>query len=149
MQGQHGLTLIELMIVLAIVMILATLAYPTYAGYITRTHRIEGQVALLDTMQQQERYFMRNNTYAAFSAAPAEGGESQFRAWSASSAQRSSYELQGRACPGQSVGDCIELRATPGTARVDGHFQDPECGILTLDSAGRRGASGPSATCWP
>jgi len=153
MHRQRGMTLIEVMIVLAIVLILATLAYPSYAGYVTKSRRIEGQVALLETMQQQERYFMRNNTYAAFSASTVEAGEGgtpQFRPWSSASAQRSAYELEGRACAGQAVADCIEVRATPGTAQVDSRFRDPDCGTLTLDSVGRRGASGPSAaTCWP
>jgi len=145
----RGMTLVEVMIVLVIVMILTTLAYPSYAGYVTKTRRIEGQVALVETMQQQERYFARNNSYLAFSAASTEPAEVLFRPWSAPSAVRSAYELEGRACPGQSITDCIELRATPGTAQVDGRFKDPDCGVLTLDSAGRQGASGAALNCWP
>ena len=149
MRYRRGWTLVELMIVLVIVMILTTLAYPSYAAYITKTRRIEGQVALVDAMQQQERYFMRNNTYLAFSAASTEPAEQQFRPWSGASAARSAYQLEGHACPGLSIAECIELRATPGTDQVDSRFRDPDCGALTLDSAGRQGASGPSLTCWP
>jgi type IV pilus assembly protein PilE len=145
----RGMTLVEVMIVLVIVMILTTLAYPSYAGYVTKTRRIEGQVALVETMQQQERYFARNNSYLAFSAASTEPTEQMFRAWSAPSAVRSAYELEGRACPGQSIADCIELRASPGTKQVDSRFKDPDCGVLTLDSAGRQGASGAALNCWP
>jgi type IV pilus assembly protein PilE len=122
----RGFTLVEVMIVLAIVMILTTLAYPGYA-----------------------EYFMRNNGYLAFSAASTEPAERQFRAWSGASAARSAYEMEGRACPGQAITDCIEVRATPGTQQVDSGFKDPACGVLTLDSVGRRSASGTSANCWP
>lgn len=149
MQRDGGWTLVELMIVLAILVILATLAWPSYAGYLTKARRIEGQVALIDTMQQQERYFMRNNSYVAFSAGATGAGASQFRPWSAASAAKSAYQLEGAACPGQAITDCIELRATPGTAEVDTRFKDPACGVLTLDSAGRRGASGTAPNCWP
>jgi type IV pilus assembly protein PilE len=145
----RGMTLVEVMIVLVIVMILTTLAYPSYAGYVTKARRIEGQVALVDTMQQQERYFARNNSYLAFSAASTEPAERLFRPWSSATAARSAYELEGRACPGQSIAYCIELRATPGTAQVDSYFKDPDCGVLTLDSAGRQGASGAARNCWP
>ena len=149
MRHARGFTLLELLIGLAIVTILTTLAYPSYASYITKTRRIEGQVALIDAMQQQERYFMRNNSYLAFSAASTDPGERLFRAWSGASAARSAYELQGYACPDQAIADCIELRATPGTAQVDSRFRDPACGVLTLDSVGRRTASGTAANCWP
>jgi type IV pilus assembly protein PilE len=149
LQLQRGLTLIEVMIVLVIVMILTTLAYPSYAGYITKTRRIEGQVALIDTLQQQERYFMRHNSYLAFSRTSTDPDALQFRPSSAASAARSAYELEGHACPGQAIADCIEISATPGTANVDGRFTDPACGVLTVDSAGRQGASGTAEHCWP
>jgi type IV pilus assembly protein PilE len=149
MRHEPGFTLLELLIVMAVIMVLTTLAYPSYADHIRKTRRIEGQVALIEAMQQQERYFMRNNTYLAFGAAAPAPGAGQFRTWSGASAARSAYEIAGEACPGQAITDCIELRATPGTAHVDGRFTDPACGALTLDSAGRRGASGPSASCWP
>jgi type IV pilus assembly protein PilE len=149
MHHERGWTLLEVMIVLAIVMILTTLAYPGYAEYITKTRRIEGQVALLELLQQQERYFTRNNSYVAFDAASTEPHAQQFKTWSGSSAKKSAYEMAGAACPDQAITDCIVLRATPGTERVDGRFRDAACGVLTLDSAGRRSASGTSPTCWP
>jgi type IV pilus assembly protein PilE len=150
MRNERGFTLLEVMVVLVILMILTTLAYPSYARYLAKARRIEGQVALLDALQQQERYFMRNNTYVAFSAASTDPGARQFRAWSGASAATSAYEIEGLACPNQAIADCIEVRATPGTGNVDGRFSDPDCGVLTLDSVGRRGASGTAgAACWP
>ncbi|MDQ2818991.1 MAG: type IV pilin protein [Pseudomonadota bacterium] len=149
MRQAKGVTLIEVMIALAILMILTTLAYPGYASYIIRTRRLEGMVALVETMQQQERYFMRNNRYLDFSAAAPDPDAPQFHAWSGASAARSAYELDGRACPGQALADCIELHASPGTAQVGTNFKDPDCGVLMLDSTGRRTASGTASNCWP
>jgi type IV pilus assembly protein PilE len=144
---RSGFTLVELMIVVAIVGILGALAYPTYAGYIARTRRIEGQVALVEAMQRQERYHVQHNTYVAFSAD--ESGTDGFTWWSGARASASAYELDAHACPGRGIAECVEIRARPGTARVDARFRDPDCGVLTLDSTGRQGAQGAGARCWP
>jgi type IV pilus assembly protein PilE len=142
-----GFTLVELMIVVAIVGILGTLAYPTYAGYIVRTRHVEGQVALIEAMQRQERYHVQHNTYVAFSVD--EPGTDGFTWWSGANASASAYELDAHACPGRDIAACVEIRARPGTARVDARFRDPDCGVLTLDSTGRQGAQGTGARCWP
>ena len=142
-----GFTLIEALIMLAIVGILGALAYPTYAGYIVRTRRTEGMVALIDAMQRQERYRLRYNSYVPFSAeAP---GPEGFARWSGANAAASAYEIDAYACPGRDIAECVEIRARPGTARVDARFRDPDCGTLTLDSTGRQGAQGTGARCWP
>ncbi|WP_296943776.1 type IV pilin protein [uncultured Massilia sp.] len=151
-----GFTLLEVLIVLAIVSILVSIAYPTYAGYIVRTRRTEGQVALIEAMQKQERYRAQHNRYVAFSAGASAEGDGDdaggFAWWSGHDAASSAYELDARACPDMAIDDCVELRARPGTERVDRRFRDPECGALTLDSLGRQGAQGvraDGASCWP
>jgi type IV pilus assembly protein PilE len=154
MNERHGFTLIEVLIVLAILGILAALVVPSYAGYIARTRRTEGQVALIEAMQRQERYFARHNTYVAFSADAAEPQAAEFHWWSGDNAAGSAYELDGHACPGLTLGECIEIRARPGTSRVDTAFRDPDCGALTLDSLGNHGAGGAQegqagGRCWP
>ena len=120
-----------------------------------RTKRTEGQIALIEAMQQQERYRLQHNTYAEYSSADEgadEGADSAvaqgFRWWSGSTAAASAYELDARACPGQDIATCIEMRARPGTDKVDSHFRDPDCGALTLDSVGVRAAQG-TGRCWP
>lgn len=149
MKRGTGFTLIEVLIVLAILAVLAGIAYPSYAGYITKTRRIEGQIALIEAIQQQERFYTNNNTYIAFSSDSTDPQEKRFKWWSGSSAQRSAYELRARACPGHGLVQCIEVQAMPGTEKVDAGFKDAECATLTLNSAGERMSSGPVEQCWP
>lgn len=141
-----GFTLIEMLAVLLILSVLAALAYPGYAGYMTKARRTEGQVALLNAMQQQEQHRALHHTYVAFSsAAPIQG----LPWWSGSRAEGSAYELEAQACPGAALRDCVQLLARPGTAKVDARFSDPECGTLTLSSTGEQGAGGSGKRCWP
>ena len=60
----QGVTLIELVIVIVIVGILASIAIPTYSEYVLRTHRVEGKSALLKLAAAQEQYYLQNNSYA-------------------------------------------------------------------------------------
>jgi len=157
MNRRHGFTLVEVLIVMAIVGILASIALPSYAGYIVRTRRTEGQVALIEAMQRQERYFSGHHTYIAFSASSDDPDAAGFPWWSGDRAASSAYELDGHACLGRTLADCIEIRARPGTTRVDTRFRDPDCGALTLDSLGNHGAQGApdgrsggaTGRCWP
>ncbi len=146
---QRGFTLTELLVVLAIVGILGAIAVPSYAGYVTRTRRIEGQVALVEAMQIEERYYTDHNAYAEFSADANTVQSRRFRWHSGATPAGSAYELRASACPGLSLSACVQIQAVPGTDRVNEHFRDPDCGILSLDSANRQGASGKAAGCWP
>lgn len=146
MMKQRGFTLIEVMAVVVIFLLLAALAYPSLVAYVIKARRIEGQVALLETLQKQERYFSQHNTYVAFSA---DSGEQLFKWYSGNTAPVSAYELRGEACPGQSIRQCIDIQAIPGTAKVDAEFVDRDCETLSLDSTGRQRASGNAEKCWP
>ncbi len=59
-----GFTLIELMIVVAIIGILAVIAYPSYMDSVRKSRRGDGQAALLNAAQQMEVYYARNATYS-------------------------------------------------------------------------------------
>lgn len=149
MRRQTGFTLAEILVVLAIVGILAAIAYPGYTSYLVKARRAEAQLALLTIMQQQENFHANHNTYVAFEGPPATPEARAFRWWSGDSPTRSAYEISAHACPDTPLQRCVELRATPGTARVNASFRDDECGILTLNSVGLHGASGPRKGCWP
>ena len=149
MRNCRAFTLVELLVVLAIVSILAAIAYPSYARHVVKARRIEAQLALVDAMQRQEQYRALHHRYVAFSVASTDEDGSQFRWWLGARPEDSAYELEGRACEGQAISQCIELRARPGTANVDTGFSDPDCGVLSFDSRGAQGASGKGPRCWP
>ncbi len=62
---RNGFTLIELMIVVAIIGILASIAYPSYTDYVARSNRSEGQRELLRIANLQEQFFVDNRAYTA------------------------------------------------------------------------------------
>ncbi len=147
--GERGFTLIELVIVMTIVAILAALTYPSFEDYLIKSKRIEGQAALLEAMQNQERFYSAHNTYSAFSSDSTDPHEKLFKWWSGDVPAKSAYELSGQACIGASLRTCVEVRADPGTPKVDGRFRDPHCGILSVTSTGVQGATGRYPRCWP
>lgn len=61
---QTGFTLIELMITVAIIAILASVAYPSYQQYVIRSNRSEMQQFLLDIANREEEYLLNNRIYA-------------------------------------------------------------------------------------
>jgi type IV pilus assembly protein PilE len=144
----RGFTLIELLIVLVLALILSAAAFPAYTEFAVRARRVEGQAALLLLMQQQERYHSQRGSYLAFAADATDDEAKAFRWWSGSTASRSAYEVEGKACEGESIRDCVQLVAKPGTARVDPAFRDEACGNLILTSNGLRLATGASISCW-
>jgi type IV pilus assembly protein PilE len=62
--GIRGFTLIELMIAVAIVALLAAVAYPSYTKQIVRGQRTSGQDFVMDLAQREEQYFNDNRAYA-------------------------------------------------------------------------------------
>jgi type IV pilus assembly protein PilE len=59
----RGVTLIELMSVVVILAIVATIAVPTYRKYLIRAQRSEGKIALLQLQTAQEKFYLQNNAY--------------------------------------------------------------------------------------
>jgi type IV pilus assembly protein PilE len=70
----HGFTLIELMITIAIVGILAALAYPSYREYIARGQRSQAATDLTLAHQWMERFYTENNRYDQSSGGTATDG---------------------------------------------------------------------------
>ena len=62
---QRGLTLIELMVVVVVMAVLASVAYPLYTNQIQKSRRADAKTALQTIALAQERYFTINGEYAA------------------------------------------------------------------------------------
>ena len=65
MNKNKGFTLIEVMIVVAIIGILAAIAYPSYAEQVKQSRRTDAKAGLYRIAQQQEEYFIQNLSYAS------------------------------------------------------------------------------------
>ena len=151
----RGFTLIELMITVAIVALLASLAYPAYTGSILKGKRAEGRAALTELLQQQERYLTQRGSYMAFAAgATGNNGTTRsatnvfidFKTFSGDRQAGAAYQLAAAACPAASgtfaLNECVSLSAVPNMA-------DAEVGTLTMTSTGAKGCNGTNpAKCW-
>jgi len=133
---QRGVTLMELMIVVVIVGILASVGYPAYREHSLRAARSEGRGALLAAASRQEQFFLDNKSYAddlADLALPANTEHDKYQI---------TVDAETGDCP---IESCYALTATPLGRQLD----DTVCGNLTLNSNGTKGASGAEpAACW-
>jgi type IV pilus assembly protein PilE len=64
-EKQRGVTLLELMIVVAIISMIAAFAYPSYTQYIVNTKRTAATTTLLQIADRQQQFFMDNKRYTA------------------------------------------------------------------------------------
>lgn len=137
---QHGFTLIELMIVVAIVGILAAIAYPAYTEQIRKSRRADGQAALMGLANAMERHFTANSTYAT--AADGAGVPLVYATQVPIDGGTAYYNLRVTAADG--TGYTLQATAIGSMA------SDADCGNLTLTSTGVRGRSGTNTVdyCW-
>jgi type IV pilus assembly protein PilE len=127
----QGFTLVEVMVVAAVIGILAAIVYPSYQEYVQRSNRSEGMAFLNDAAARQERYLSQNN---AFAKSAAQLG------YSSSSSPTGLYTLG----VSSTAATAYSLTATP--ARTDA-----KCGVLSLTHAGVKGKTGTAsavADCW-
>lgn len=128
---QRGFTLTELMVVVAIIGILASIAYPAYLEYVRRAARADAKAVLMEAAQFMERYFTTNNTYvgatlpSAVSPKGATGAAVRYNISFAVGPTATTYTVQ----------------AVPANAQVG-----EACGTLTV---AHTGATTPAAgNCW-
>ena len=62
MTQARGFTLIELMIVIAVIAVLTALAYPAYQDQVRKSRRAQAKADLVEYAQGAERYFTANNS---------------------------------------------------------------------------------------
>ena len=146
MREYKGFTLIEVLVVLAIMTLLAGLAFASYQHAVVKSKRAEGRAALMKLMQQQERYYSVHTTYRVFSSRSQEQDAYVMKWFSGASSPTSAYEISAQPCDEDGARHCIHLIARPGTERVDASYRDPRCGTMSLNSRGEKTADADG--CW-
>lgn len=138
---RQGFTLVELLVTVAVVAILAAIALPAYQSYLVKGRRAEARAALMELMQQQERYATQRNTYLELSLGQT---GTVFKTWSGDGGlAHAHYTLSAEACPDKAaIAACVKLRAVP-------QKEDAQAGTLTYDSLGNKSCTGThKALCW-
>lgn len=136
----NGFTLLELLIVVAIIGILASVALPAYQGSVVRSGRAEAKTELLQVASDQERYFSNFNTYVDDALplnSPVVAGRDR-------TTQNAFYAISVAACGTGAITNCFLATATAQNDQTE-----DSCTTLTISSIGARGATGDTTNeCW-
>ncbi|MDD2658600.1 MAG: type IV pilin protein [Methylococcales bacterium] len=131
---KYGYTLLELMIAVAIIGILAAIAYPSYVNQILKSQRTSAKTALLDLASREAKYYSLNNAYTT-------------------SMSNLGYANAGPIPVPDSASHYYDLSVaaenTTGyvaTASPTGRQASDSCGSYTIDYLGVKGAG--ASNCW-
>ncbi len=144
MNERHaGFSLIELVIAVAIVGILAAIAYPSYINSITNSNRAAARACLANFATHMERFYTTNMRYDEDLA----GDAVTLPGLDCASDQNTGENYDYDFAAGQPTQTSFTLEATPKGTQAS---RDTECGTLTLTQTGARGASGSGGVtrCW-
>ena len=143
---QKGYTLMELLMVVAIIGILAAVAYPSYQEQVKSSRRSDAQGALTGFASAMERHFTANNSYLAAGAAGGNtGAPTIYATQSPLDGTSKYYNLTINAA----TATTYTLRATPITSQVgDGLMELLSTGQRRWDKDNSGSATGPGENNW-
>lgn len=135
----RGFSLIELMIVVVIVAVLASLANATYSRHITKANRAAAAAYLHGVANRQEQYFLDARQYA----------EDMTELGATPPAEVSQHYTIATSADNDDTPPSFDVTATPisGSAQAE---RDVKCGALTLTHSGTKSISGTGTVrdCW-
>lgn len=133
-KNQKGFTLIELLIVIAIIGILASIAYPSYQSYLYKARRADGKAALVNFGNAMERYYTEKYTYTgAASGGNDTGSPTIFATEAPLDGNTKYYDLTINAA----TSTTYTLRATPkGAQSGDGYLELTSTGVRRWNKNG-------------
>lgn len=151
LRSQAGFTLVELMIVIAIIGILTTIAFPSYQNSIIKTRRADATGALISFASSMERHFTSSGSYenaAGSQSSPTDTGLpyifAQYSPIDGSDADTAHYELK--------ISNATNSKYLLIARPINDQLGD-DCGIYTLDNTGKKDLIGEKdgltiETCW-
>ena len=155
-KSQHGFTLIELIITIAIIGILARIAYPAYTESVNRAKRAQAQTAIVSLAQAMERLFTRSNSYASATISNPTVATDIFPIAIPATATCSPTALPAGGVRANYCLSLSNLTATgytiTATRDTNGVMANDKCGNYTLTAAGSKGLTNNTGTtvadCW-